>query len=555
MTSFGVTGDGVTDNGDALIALRDTLTTDRQYVLFFPPGHYKYSNNRWLWGVKNVVIEANGVQFENISTSGWHANTRPFNTHSIFDEDGDVPEQAPKTFQSGQTFASALPGETTVDLLEPHTFAVGNRVLLLGYDQQGSAFPPNARYFQWNEVAFVNGNAVTLQDPLVHEFRDDWPDTELTIDGGTLFIGKARMLSLDRPNFRYAERIEIQGAEFLPNTGPNSMILGADTLVMKNVAAPSVVPTENRIAEYTDCTFADAEPDKICDKATFVNCTLSGKIKEGTGINILTFEDCAITSDDIQIAPRSLFMRRNRIVTNNEYGAVKSREAWPTDRLVFENNTITHRGLLRHAINDGLGQEFTPVAQGQAMAVPVSMAQNVIIGSLLYAKDLSDGGRITDITYDGTNLLLHGTWLSPPAGTWVFYAIQNIQENGTIFVGGERDRTRNSRLPQLESPLVLLDNFKFSDEVDRRSLLGAVTKIKATVISPYTGPDTSSALRVRLDGVEYLNLAWDVVGTQEVDVPGVMTSELAIWFNKLSGGPIAEPYPAVSVEVFATRIA
>ncbi len=564
---FGVRGDGRTDNSTALIRLRDYMRADpsKRDALYFPPGHYQYTNNRWLWGVRSVVLDAHGAVFENTAPSGWHANMRPFNTHSIFDEDGDFTEHAPKTYNSGVRFEGAAVGDTSINLLEAENFAVGDRVLLLGYNQQESnSFTLNARYFQWKTVKDVAGSILTLDQPLQYDFRDGWRDTERDVDAGALLLGKPRVLKLDRPNFKYPKYIEINGAEFLPNpnpnAGPNNLLLSADTLLVRNVRASGrAVPAENRVAVYADCIFGGSEPDKLCDHVRFSRCTFTGDVVEATGINTLLYEDCTFYGK-IQIAPRRLIMRRNRIVvpSGTLWGAVQSKEVWPTDRLVFEDNTISHDDALRHAINDGNAHEFPATSQGHAIIAPTAdFAQRVAIGSFFYAKDLSDWGRVTDITHDGTNLLLHGTWKNAPTGAWAFFAIQDISESGTLFVGGDRQITRHSRSPQVRKSTVTLSQFRYAEGAERRSVLGYVHNIRVRVVAPYTGPDMNIGVRVLLDDVEHLSMPMTQVGYSEVAVRQKLTDEVAIFFNTPGGAPISgmpEEMPRIIVELDVERL-
>ncbi len=57
---FGVVGDGATDNAAALIAMRQALRQDtsKLYRIFFPPGDYRYTNNRWLFGIPLFILDA-----------------------------------------------------------------------------------------------------------------------------------------------------------------------------------------------------------------------------------------------------------------------------------------------------------------------------------------------------------------------------------------------------------------------------------------------------------------------------------------------------------------
>ena len=547
---FGAKGDGKTDDGEALTRLREAMRADpsRHHRVVFPPGHYKYSNNRWLFGVNKATIEAFGAQFENISDSHWHADKRPLNTHSIWDEVGDVPESAPKTYTVGSRIGDAAIGDTRVTLLEGDKFTSGERVLLHGFNQQDGGFPPNLRYFQWNRIAAANGNVLTLEDPLRHAFRsDDWPDAHLD---NFFTVGKARILKLDRSGFFYPRHVEIIGAEFLPaqNGGPDNMVIAAETLIMRNVKATGIAtPSENKTALYEDCIFRSAEPDKICDAVTFSRCRFNGNISEASGVNSLTIEDCEITEGIVRVAPRQGFLRRNRILAPRglEYGVIQNKEAWGTETLVIEDNRIAHDGALRHVVNTGVDGSLTVGAVGPNNEIvlrntgTVDPVRSILPGTLLFAADLSDWGRVTEISHDGAHWAIAGDWKKAPRGTWKFNAIQHIRERGTLQSGGIRQIFRDSRAPQLlESGeggvvrIMLANGFRFSEGYERRQILGYVREISARVIRPYTGPDPSAALWIELnDGsrnTTYIGLDLSRGGYAQTRIGGTASNDKPI---------------------------
>lgn len=523
-------------NDTALIALRDVINADktRHYDIYFPPGTYLYSNNRWLFGVGSVTILARGVIFQNTSSSAWTVNKQPLSNKDIFNDSGDIPEAANKTFVSGYKFNSSALFDTTITMTtsgEEANFAVGGRVLVHGFDQQASSYPPNLRYFQWNTVASVGSGTLTLTDPLKYVFRStDWEDNSQTIDGSVIVTGKARIISLERANYYYPRFIEIIGGEWLanPNGAGNLFSLTAETLVMSGVKFPATgVPTENRTSTYFDCEFGGLEGDKICGTTKFVRCKINGAAQEFTGVNNFIMEDCSITKGRIISSARETAIRRCSIVASSGLtsGVLEAKQGWPSGSYIFEDNAVHHDGALQHIIGVGAAQSFTVGSAGSANEIQIAVGgtikedliRRIGIGTYLYAANLSDGGRITNITNDGVNWIIAGTWKSAPSGSWKFYAAHRFQESGTIQFGGERKIFNHARALQLAGSdavgparVRMGAAFPFSTGSDQRDVLGYVTKIVARVISVYTGSDATPQLTVVLnDGTSdttYINM-------------------------------------------------
>ena len=498
---FGAKGDGQHDDSKALIRMRDTMRAKPMlhYKVFFPRGHYIYQNNRWLFGLNKITINATRVQFENISRSRWHADKRPINTHSIWDDVGDVSEAAPKKQTTGTRIENASIGDFSITLTTMNEFSEGDRILLHGFNQQNGGFPPNLRFFQWNKVIKVFGRKITLTEPVKYNFKSNgWKDYG---KNRGLKIGKARVIKLNRTKFNYPEHIEILGGEFLPARygGPDNFIIAAENLVIKNIKTSGIAtPSENKKAVYRNCEFGSAEPDKICDEVKFSQCTFNGSVIEGSGINLLKIKDCKINKGIIRVAPRRGIIKRNVIVSPEKqiYGVIQNKEAWPTELLIIEDNHIIHDGSLDHVVNNGIDGSLTIDGVGRKNRIElkpvksIDSIKRIMPGTLLYASDLSDWGRVTDIGYDGTRWVLQGDWKRTPSGIWKFSTVHHIEERGTTFLGGPRFIFRDNCAPQLfgaikkDINLIRLNKgFRFRNGYERTKILGYIKKISIHVLN------------------------------------------------------------------------
>jgi hypothetical protein len=461
---FGARGDGVTDDGPALIRMRDYMRQDRSklYIVYFPPGHYVYTNNRWLAHIGAVTIEGEGAKLQCTLADASEPNTRPINTQSIFMNLGDAPWPIGMTYDVGRPLQSAARGAGSIRLVnaaDAETFRVGDRVLLHGFDQQFvNSYPPNLRYFEWNVINSISltSGELMLATPLTHDYDASWPD--FTYDAALgLVVGRPRILSLDRPMFVYPRHVELIGAEFLANPlqpdASNGLVIAADTLVLRNCIHHGWTwPSENRRVVYENCLFdGHIEGDKICDEVSFLRCTVRGVLHAFTGVNRLTIDDCDIVGGYLNISPRQALVQNNeiQISAGEPYGAIRGYYgAWPVAVLACYDNVITHDGSLLYAINNAIARALTVSAVGASNEIVLEatpfnrdeVVRQLMPGTVLTNSAGTNSGTVTRVGWDGAQWVLEGTWQAPvQAGeSWQFNHIGTILERGTTFVGGDR---------------------------------------------------------------------------------------------------------------------
>jgi hypothetical protein len=446
VVDFSAVGDGSTDNATAFEAMRDhmLLTPATEFIINFQSGDtYHYTNNRWLWSVGHVTINATGVTFKNTSASAFSADQRPFNTHSIWDTGGDIPESTTQTYTQGDTIASTAVGATQVVLQAGGTFAVGDHVLLHGFNQQTGGFPPNLRFFEYNEITVVSGSTLTLLNPTIYAYeKDDWPDENLPIFSAD--VGKARILNLDRGTaFTQPRHIEFNGGTWVANGGGfDSFLLSADTLIVKNVTGPSfLTPSENRSYLAEKCTFVTFELDKQVDTCIGRNCTFSGNVQEGPAVHNLLIEDCTIGPGIIRVASDVVMIRKNTITGTASlvFGIVQDKQAWSCELMTVRENTFVFDASLSHLINNHQAavNDFTVEGTtGTDIHMTTTHIQRIKIGSRLWDQDTpADGGNVTGLVHDGTKWLISGDWGVTPSGLWEFMALQHVTACGNIQSG------------------------------------------------------------------------------------------------------------------------
>src|SRR5882724_3859069 len=147
--------DVTNDIGFAKLKAQMQTSGTTTWRAFFPPGAYTYTNNRWLFGVQKVIIDAYDCTFRCTNTGGVAANQSSFQLNDMFEDWGDVDWPGTGVYANGYLFNTASAGAfsiTTTTAADTGNFTPGMRVILYGYDQQGSGYPPNMRNFEYKVV-------------------------------------------------------------------------------------------------------------------------------------------------------------------------------------------------------------------------------------------------------------------------------------------------------------------------------------------------------------------------------------------------------------------
>ena len=585
----GAVGDGVADDTAALISLRTALLAapEKHHTVIFPPGHYIYDNNRWLLGVGSVTILMDGAQLQNVSNDAWDANKRFLNTYDFWDDSGDVPVSATRTLHNGYIIGDSAIGDLTIPMDtsgEEDNFSIGNRVLLAGFNQQDGGYPPNQRFYQWNVVAGIGDGTLTFVYPLIYDFRSsDWKDFSISIFSTTLEYGKARVMNLDRANWTYPRLIEFVGGEILqnPNSTADAIIIAADTLVFRQVKSNIITtPAFNRNFLADECVFHHPSgpdvnsftPDKYCDLIDVRRSKLLGPCTESPGTGLLRFSECDLLNFTIKAGPKRLIMERNHIKppAGTQFGVVQSKEAWPVELLIFEDNVISHDGALLHVLNTDIEHTFTVGSVGANNEIEVADSGTIIsttiakitIGSHLYATDFSDSGIVSNISYSDESpsvWRISGTWKGTPSGTWAFYDLLRYEERGTVFYGGKRFIDRQARPQQMAScqergPVILkigdVDQaLDWTAKFHRREVaMGIVKKISVSIQKEYTGSTETAFLGIALwktsGRTDYVKMDLLAVGYAETRLDGTYSSPAAATLVQL---PVNTPIKDLTI--------
>jgi len=312
---WGVLPENDSDTNTAnLYALRDWCRArpDTMHQIVFPPSEDVYWVNRsdWLRGIRKFKLSGYGAKIGSddgtFYKQGWHVYTLVVNEGMFYDEAAliasDKSGHHPDYVDMGHLINTAIMGQRTVTLADGGTFSVGDYVLLYGLMQQDDSAPPNPRYFEYNQIRSISGDTLTMEVPLRHTYRDDWPEDET--DFYVFNHGRARILNLNRPDFNICERCVIEGIKFVPlvpystQTKDNAYlrIAGCLNAVVRDCETEKFIPglsktilVENSIIKHYN------EQDKIVAQLTYRDCRFS-YLNQGWGVEQLTLDGCEVTN-------------------------------------------------------------------------------------------------------------------------------------------------------------------------------------------------------------------------------------------------------------------
>ena len=362
---FGVIGDGKTDNAKALIRLRDDLIKrgrDTSWHIIFPEGHYTYSNNRWIMGLKRVRISGlDNVRLQNTSKGRNINDYNPFPRQGMFSLNGDIDSsgavkgEEAELFVTGHKVQSLKKGTLKVPFLNPkhvEFYRVGQRILIHGFALMNYGYSPNPREFEWHEIEKISNGALYLKRPLKGKFDINWPDFEYSPPGKVnmgkigqsrkrgpvtiqpVYLGKPRVLLLDdraqiKGTYYYPETVWLENITFLANpyaVTTHSLAIPARHVILKNLTLTghdnfNLYPRESEVTVIENCDISGVvEFDKVTIDAILNNSTVRRNIskhvhaiKGGSGTRNILISNNNINGRVNVVAMDRLQIEYNRI--------------------------------------------------------------------------------------------------------------------------------------------------------------------------------------------------------------------------------------------------
>lgn len=301
---FGAVGDGVTDDTNAWLNIRDYAIAQNGVILNFTGNKTYTTKNPYVFNdIPYLIIFGNGARWINIlGTSAalpFAAYGESLVYNQPFSTNGAALYGGSSTpYDEGQTIQTVAAGATSITLTGGATpnIVAGNRMMLYGFDvQQTPSYPPCARNFEIVTVTSVVGSTVNFKPQLRFDYRSDWPDNT----GGGVIYGAGRMINLDRANMTMSKYVYMENLHFIANpnwthaysTPENNgriIVTNVEYLHLNNVKTDGgmYVGTGSRQV-LENCTFGDSLViDKLVDRVDVIGSTCKN-LTEGAGPRVV----------------------------------------------------------------------------------------------------------------------------------------------------------------------------------------------------------------------------------------------------------------------------
>jgi len=564
------------DNATQMIAMRNYMAANPTvaWTVKFEPGVYRYSNNRWTMGVVNLTILANGVSFQNIFTPTFGVDAIPLRTINYFyaaDQD-IVGSPSVSTINTGYLINTASVGNETITLSTPaesSNFNTSDYILIYGFDQQFSGFPPNCRYFEYRKAISINATTgvITLNTKLKNAYDAEWWDAIDFSGVGTGYVGKARALPIKNPFDSITDKLTIQGASFLAN--PNApQTAGYDYMNLASVmnvefidvncdAINSFNASQNIKVFLSGGSYrCDFELDKLADEFKCRNVRFDAEdssvvygMSAATGLNTVDIEGCVLENRIINLTPRDLVICNNEINNSGNTPVGTSScviggyySAFPFHSVTINDNRI-RSGLAYSGdtffATAAPSYSITPSsASGTSIVIPAdataqTILTNLDIGQVLVRDDGLYSGTVTRIYKSSTNIIVDGTWgVTPsPANAWLFHIYRNVSVNNNSILAGKKFAASSSYPfssgnlnPQTEVLKINSDNFEAGGTTSDVNFIShaLISKVLCHVSRAYTGAYADKTLYVRNVTGSPLVMSIDLTttGSRELDLFG-----------------------------------
>ncbi len=314
-TDYGAVGDCVADDTAALFAMRTAILAaqglgSEAMTVSLRGLCYKYNNNRWLWGIRNLYLLGGGALLQNVAsfaTFGGAAAYPLVLNRSAFDSSNVTPIGSFTAITTSQTFLinTANTGATSVTLKtigDAVNFSVGEWVAVYSYDQEMSGgFPPNARFIDYSKVVSIAGAVINLSAMLAHTHSDSFPEVPGSI------LGRARIMPLETFSpIPWGVSAYVENVITLDN--PNALrptdngytdpvfkahnyflAQGYTTININNLIASEFVPSSTQTVNISNSRVAGSEVDKVSNHSTWTDTIVDWTLNSCTGFDTVDF--------------------------------------------------------------------------------------------------------------------------------------------------------------------------------------------------------------------------------------------------------------------------
>lgn len=510
------------DNTTKLMKMRTALAGSGKphYVLHFPAGVIKYTNNRWLFGIRSFELVGEGTILQSIYEGSDDAFQRPLFVGELL-QNNALTYIGTKDYETPDKFKSAAAGSLVIELeAKTNLYNIGDRILLYADNYATTGYPPPSLP-EIHEIQSISGNFLTLKRPLEKTYSTDiWDNPEIS-GGGS---GLPRVLNLDRTENVYCKYARFVGVRFANATGggEGNVVFPAERLEMVGCKADGWFwPSETKVAVYEDMEVNNVEFDKLADTVICNRVRFNGSPINGGSINRVVLEGCQ--SGSIRLCPRVLEISNTTLWANSvptgpstfDYAIPCLADAPaknPIRSLYIKNLTLTS-GAQSTATTNIEFAPFSSLSVGAVNGTSIVTASAETVQTIepgttvMFKEDGTKGGLVTSITFSSGTFKIAGNWVLPVVGeTWRWCYIKDVIDlgghrvlnSGKVFWGGQSIRWKgNSSSSSVKTMKLNQSDFKWVNGGNGNrtiDLYGWLVSAEIIVSKAYTGTAASISM-------------------------------------------------------------
>jgi hypothetical protein len=512
--NWAILSDGSDQTANWLKMRDDLIAIDpnRHWHIWMNGGTVIVKDNTLFDGFKRYTVHARGATLINDIPS-----TSPTGKQSL--RMGKDMFGLPSARVFGYYINTVNEGSYIADCVTPaeaENFAAGDKVLIYGANMFEGGFPPNPKYFEFNEVVSANPTTgeVTLFYPTKYQYRADWPENV----GSGNPTGKARIHNLTAMGFcEYAEWNDLKAPRVNPPFSTNVVLTAAIDTVFNNCDLGTYYPTTGRNIIQNGGSGRWVVLDKIVDYIEFNCVKILEKFSEGTGVNRLVVNggsmapgceanlygprSIAIDSCDmycvVPVSGSNYLLRLNSLYHNNVKYALTNCDITLDDAIEYANIAYLQINTPSVSLSSVSGNDIVlnigsiSDAMGRYQRGAWFVTQTGKTGYINYVREGSGG---------------YGTWIhnvttSEPlviTDVLFFNRVDALNLSGTKVNGKSYYRQFSKVTGDIEDVMILdlICPIFGRSSVFNDISLGLVSRIEVDVIRPYTGPDAGARLRL-----------------------------------------------------------
>lgn len=612
--AYGVVADGSTDNATALMQMRSDLAgnANLHYSIYFPVGTVLSSNNRWIYGLLNADIYGSKTIFRNIYSGSDEKFQRPLWGGDFF-QTNVLAYTGGATFTTNYRFKTAAAGDSAIicrTIADAANFSAGDQVIIWGFEQAGTGYPPGSRYNEWHYVKSVNTGTgqIVFKESLLNDWDSTWWDVPNQITTGSN-SGRPRITKLNRTDWTWPTYLGFHnlnfGAPTGGGTGSGSAAISADHVVYDDVTVegnfwPGMVRLMdcNKLHCVGNPVNFIGEADKMGGTLNINNSDFTIPMTNGTGFNRISISNSTF-DESVGLCPRYLKIV-NTTIRGNLYPSASTSPLTnapasnPIREYEVENLTFTktssntapnafqlpgyNTATIAAVIGDSIYFPFTSFT-----ATNANQVYTIEKGITYMAKnDGTKGGLVTNVTFDSAYnsgqgaFVVFGKWNVAPVASevWKWNLVGNFIDNGRhknlgnyepLFSEPSVFKQGNTSRDNIKTAILTTKSFASAGTDNQIDFYGSIIDIQCVVSKVYNGTDAGATISInnasysgffsintKVKGTRYLS-EYSSYGAKSGDALdntklGIFQTQLHLLFRG-SGGNLSDQSPAAMPEV------